>query len=254
MRWSEPTFLTDRVFVRHTRSRSLADAWKSAVSQRRWPGILLEAEVENPRYLAWYARTLVLTKETWIRTFYVRTPPASAYLDWRWPLRIAFLSDTAGRAYRERFQAWLSNSDWAQGILRLVDPQASGLTADILFLPDAHRVLPALQASRVPVLANCLFAFGRSPAALSAFAQEAPRYGALTQAKALVFARAQPAHFEGWLEGFFRELSHNQPFDRALRSAAWRVTGDAAAALLSARSFSSRPPCRFPRPSAWCAS
>lgn len=232
VRWHEPTQLT-KAFQRHTLPNSLAEAWKLAArqgSQYSWPHIHLEAELENPAYLEWYARILNALED--IRTFYVRIQPGSAYLDWRWPLRIGFLPNEQGSAYQERFQSWLDANKWAQGILRLVDSQADEVTVDILFLPDSRLVLSDLKTAPIPVMANCLFAFGRSPAALGALTEQLSSSQGLTQAKGFVFARSKLADFERWLDPFFRELSHNEPFDVALRVASNQVTNNPANAVL----------------------
>lgn len=237
VRWHEPSFLTQR-YVRHTLPSSLAEAWKVAVSSELGSlldGIHLEAMLTSYAHLAWYAQ--ILNNQANIRTFYVYEQPASAYLDWRWPLRIGFLPDEEGIAHQMRFQAWLHEKEWAQGILRLVDSQASETTVDILFLPDARQILPQLEMAPVPVLANCLFAFSYNGDTLDSFAAHLADYQALTQAKGFVYADAAATTFEQWLDPLFRELSHNWPFDEALYAAAAQATNSPANALFFGSQF-----------------
>lgn len=200
-------------------------------------------------HLAWYAQ--ILNNQANIRTFYVYEQPASAYLDWRWPLRIGFLPDEEGIAHQMRFQAWLHEKEWAQGILRLVDSQASETTVDILFLPDALTKFSQIEMAPVPVLtANCLFAFSYNGDTLDSFAAHLADYQALTQAKGFVYAtRQQPPSNSGWTHcsGSFLTTGH---LTRHCMQRLPKLRTVLRTPSFSARSFLFKPPRLLPKPSA----
>lgn len=230
----EPEELDD--YAEPTSARALAVAWAQFVQDRS--GLLrLEVHLAAEANPFWLVQQLS-RPEVKAASVYLDREDSGIGLDWNWPLRVGLWPGPALDWLRQQLQQARETGDWVGRLVRLVEAPAESRPCDLLLLPfGPRRALPAILSAPAPPRAYCallLEGLDESPERampLVAALESQLQTGCLGLIPVPVQGRA------GWFRELVREISHNQPLDRAVYAPGTGVRPDL---LVASRQFLDR--------------
>jgi hypothetical protein len=140
----------------------------------------------------------------------------SADADWRWPLRVGY-APGAGTVSLNAFR----DHPWVDSLHIGFDVSPTAEFCDVLIVTDPPwEFLPKLASGEVRVDANCVVFLG---SVVESWARTVPlveAVGTYCHASGVGFVNVAPTEFGGFFVELIRYLSHDEPIDLALASAA----------------------------------
>jgi hypothetical protein len=171
-----------------------------------------------------------------VNAAFLELPTPDSSRAWHVPLRIGFLPDPESRLLRERIRArqyypWLSKP---------VELRPGFESCDLLLLPHSLKVgLARILELPFRLEASCLILLGQAGDSFEVVRALALALQSLVNSSAIGLAQVREGkHFDyvDWFNAFMRELSHDEPLDRALFDATWTWWVESPAPILLADS------------------
>lgn len=197
-----------------------ADAWSkmdchvSRIEVQAFPG--------HPLWLV----SQLTRPEIGAESVYVRRDAPPARVTWEWPLRVAVLGDKPSSRFSAEMREY---GGWVPNLLQHVEPSRDPDACELLLLPyDLSEALShVLQGRRLA--ADLVVVFGRPGPSQPQTWKLIEALRSTVHTAGVVLAPVEPEAQLKWIVMLVRELSHNQPLDRALFGA---TTTDARDRLL----------------------
>jgi hypothetical protein len=133
---------------------------------------------------------------------------------WHWPLRLGFLPDNDSQALLAEFHT--SPHSWIRTLALPIDVEHTGQSCDLLVSPLGLSETAGFLRRR-KVNATAILLIGRGPMATTADAVESQKLSIAGNTAAVAFFHRKP-----WIHTLvelIRQISHDNPFDIALREA-----------------------------------
>jgi hypothetical protein len=137
-----------------------------------------------------------------------------------WPLRVGVIAGPQFPIVRSDLQDLRDLYDWLRPILTVSTvPAGEAGSLDIAVFPEGRSAVSDLSRGRLPVHTEVLLLVGESRDDIRAISEQIPELLSLTHAQAVIAGDVELLR-SGWLASLVMEVSHNNPWDVAIRSSA----------------------------------
>ena len=215
----EPQRATEAKWRAWTELRNSAEG-KSLLNNARF-----QLRQQNKCEAASWAAWLQGKPDLWGEGFFVEAFSPVTVVEWKWPLSIAVVDDSAYQSTQAALaEIGKHGPPWLNTLVRQVEKPADEIgVADIIVFSHGADARSTVMRSAAPISADLLLLCGLQADQFSQVAAGAEEVLALVQANAIL-ATAAKANDMAWLVRLIEELSHNQPLDAAVMQM-WRAMG-----------------------------
>ena len=137
--------------------------------------------------------------------------------DWHWPLRFTFPNDEEHDALYGSFIELAGSSQTIRRLTRASRFGEEPVAEFAVAIGSIAQALERIESAAVPLRAHVILVVDSTPVEASEeTVAMIERLQSLALAKAVIVAQIARVAFRGWVHEFVRQLSHNDPIDRAL--------------------------------------